>query len=117
MFKEKQKILIGLLLLPLLTFAHGEEVLLSVLPQVVVCVFIFIALWITKWKPVGKVILLLSYILPVVITQLVANEFSYRGNEFVITSCLIVFPCFGLMICYLMLKNRFELSAEHNKNN
>jgi predicted neutral ceramidase superfamily lipid hydrolase len=114
MLREKQRILVGLLFLPFVASAHGEKVFLTILSQIIVCVFIIIAISITKWKPIGKAILLLSYVLSIYAIELIVNRFPYRGNELVITFSLIVFPLICLAICYFLCRRKFEQKMHDN---
>ena len=112
MIKKNIPALITLLLLPLSALAHGEEIIYTLLSQVVLLIIVFILIGILKWKLKGKLILLALYFLSIFITELSMSKFPYFQNEILITTLLLIIPavitCFG----YFILKGKFQKSAE-----
>lgn len=96
------------LLLPFCAFAHGEEVILTLLSQFVVLVLVLIFIAVIKWNSKGKILLLSIYMVSIFLTEFSIMRVPYFKHEILITGVLVVVPVVLLLVAYSFLKGKFN---------
>jgi len=96
------------LMFPFVVFAHGEEVIYSLISQVIVLILVIIAIGFIKWKLKGKLLLILVYFLSMFTIELCLITVPFFKYKILLTVLLILFPVIMLFISYLKFKKKFE---------
>ncbi len=96
-----------LLLIPTLSFAHGEEIIYTLCIEVVSIICFIIVLIAVNLSQKGKGILASTYILTTLIMFFITNNVPYRQNMNIINWSLILVPALILTLSYLYLKPRY----------
>jgi hypothetical protein len=97
-----------LLLAPMTAFAHGEEVLLTLLLEVIVLLTFTIVLFMINLNAKGKLIIGAISIMTIVSTFIVANKLPYNKYQTLINTVVVAVPVTVGVISYLGLRNRFQ---------
>ena len=104
MNKAKQILLFGFLLIPYLVFAHGEDVLISLLIQVVSAIAFLIFVLLIKMSLKKKLILTTVYISSVFIIEYFISDLPYTKNMNLINSLFAFVPVALVLLCLLVYK-------------
>lgn len=103
----KEVLFVILVILPLVAFAHGEEVLISVFIEMGLFITILTILWALKWKIVGKLLLFTIYILSTFLSFYLISGISYTNNMGLINLIIVIVPSLIVYLSYSKLKNKF----------
>lgn len=110
--KKMKKIRNGLfsilLIFPMTAFAHGEEVLLTLLLEFIVLLTFAIGLFIINLNGKGKLIIGAICIMTIVLTFIVTNRLPYNEYRTLINIIVVAVPLTVGAISYLGLRNRFQ---------
>jgi RsiW-degrading membrane proteinase PrsW (M82 family) len=106
MHNQRWTLLFGLCLFPFFAFAHGEDVLYSLLIQLG-SIFIF-AIWLgsLKFKIAHKLILATSYFLTLSLVLFTTWNTPYRENKVLLNIAWTITPAFVCLTTYLFIKKR-----------
>lgn len=107
MKKLKQILSLFLLAKPLIAFAHGEEVFVTLFLELVVIVFLVIALTTINLNIKGKFILGSIGILAILLTSITTNSLPYMKYRNMIDVMMLVVPLLIVAITYVGLKSKF----------
>jgi hypothetical protein len=94
------------LLIPLSAFAHGEEVLMTLLIQAVSVIFFLIIIFALKIDLRRKIILTGAYFLSVLAIDYMIRNWPYRENMNKINLLVAIIPPTIALITFLALKIR-----------
>lgn len=107
--KKINKTVLGVaLMIPFVVFAHGEEVIYTLISQVIVLILVIITVGFIKWKLKGKLLLILVYFLSIFITEFCVISLPYFNNKILITVLLFLIPIIMLFISYFKFKKKFK---------
>jgi hypothetical protein len=104
----KQALLTILLMLPMVVFAHGEEILVTVFIELLLIIIFGIILWAIKLNAKGKLIIGVVFILSTAVTLSAIDKLPYNQYMTMINIVIIVVPCTTVSLSFLGLKNRFK---------
>jgi hypothetical protein len=93
---------------PMTAYAHGEEVLLTLLLEFVVLSTFAVWLFIINLSKRGKFIFGAICIVAIVLTFMVTNSLPYNQYRILINIIIVAVPLTVGVICYLSLKERFQ---------
>lgn len=99
-------------MLPSVAFAHGEEVIWSVISQIVILILVLIAIGLIKWKLKGKLLLILLYFLSIILAELSIINIPYFKNEILINFILLFIPLIVISVSYFTFREKFERSKK-----
>ncbi|PJJ84286.1 hypothetical protein [Mucilaginibacter auburnensis] len=106
MSRKIRPVLTVLLMSPLITYAHGEEVL--IIPFItIVSVLVFSTFMLTVGRRIArKAPLVFTYILATVITYLIVNFIPFRTYENAILLSVALVPVLAVFAAYAFSKKR-----------
>jgi hypothetical protein len=104
MKNKKQAFLLILLIMPLMLFAHGEEVLYTIFIQIISIIVFLITLAIIKLDSNKKIILAGVYFLTVIVIFNCTSTISYRNNMSIINFAEVFIPGIVGLITYFLFK-------------
>lgn len=100
--------LLSLLTCPLIAFAHGEEVFITLFLEFIVVVIFAIGLLTMNLNGKGKLMISSIYILTTVLTFTIMNRLPYTKYQTIINIGVVALPLTVGVISYLRLKERFR---------
>ena len=104
----KTTLLLILLIIPILCFAHGEEILIALFIQVLSIIVFIIVLFTINLNLKGKGILSIIYILTTGLFLSIINKIPYRQNMQLINWLIFIVPVIIITLSYMYLKPRFK---------
>lgn len=104
MRNKKQAFLFILLVMPLMLFAHGEEVLYTIFIQIISIIVSLTILVIIKLDSNQKAILAGVYFLTVIVVFGSTSTIPYRNNTNIINFSVAFVPVIVGLITYIILK-------------
>lgn len=111
--KINKIVLFGTLMLPSVAFAHGEEVIWSLISQIVILILVLVAIGLIKWKLKGKLLLILLYFLSIILAELSIINIPYFKNEILINFILLFIPIIVISVSYFTFRKKFERSKKN----
>ncbi|AKQ47317.1 hypothetical protein TH63_19385 [Rufibacter radiotolerans] len=106
--KSRKAVLLALLLIiPTLSFAHGEEIIYTLLIEVIVFFAFIIVLFLVRLNIKGKGILAAIYALTTLIMFSKINNIPFIQNMNLINWALVLVPCAVLALSYVCLRPKF----------
>lgn len=100
-------------MLPSVAFAHGEEVIWSLISQIVILILVLVAIGLIKWKLKGKLLLILLYFLSIILAELSIINIPYFKNEILINFILLFIPIIVIFVSYFTFRKKFERSKKN----
>ena len=100
-------------MLPSVAFAHGEEVIWSLISQIVILILVLVAIGLIKWKLKGKLLLILLYFLSIILAELSIINIPYFKNEILINFILLFIPIIVISVSYFTFRKKFERSKKN----
>lgn len=112
MTRTRNALIMLLLTSPFTVLAHGEEVLLTVLLDVIVVFSILICIGFLKWKISGKILLLFTLVVSLFLTFIAVGDLPYQKNATVINILSVAIPLISVLGVYLLLRKNFSKQHE-----
>ncbi|HTD97865.1 MAG TPA: hypothetical protein VK668_01195 [Mucilaginibacter sp.] len=109
---KKEAFLAILLLIPVIVFAHGEEVLITFAIQVISIIIFLILLLVIKLTYLKKFILAVIYFLTVYLSFHFVNDIPFRENMSMINFTVAIVPLACASLAYLILKSSATKKTE-----
>jgi len=111
--KINKIVLVGTLMLPSVAFAHGEEVIWSLISQIIILILVLVAIGLIKWKLKGKLFLIFLYFLSIFLTELYTFNLPYSQNEILINFLLLFIPIIVISVSYFTFRKKFKKKKEN----
>lgn len=106
--------LVALLLSPSMAFAHGEEILGTVVIDILHIIILILVLFVLKLNRIAKLLIILIYMAVVFGLNFWINSMKlsdYRESMPLINFVLFLVPFIALILPYYALKNKFGNKA------
>lgn len=110
--KLKNLLVILILLIPISTFAHGQEVLVSFFYDLMTFIALTVFIALIKWKSTGKTLLGIILISSTIIAFVWTNGIPYDLNKRLIEMIMCGVPILSVLSGYLILRRKFTLKKK-----
>jgi hypothetical protein len=95
-------------LTPLIAFAHGEEVLVTMFLEFGLLVGFISSLAFAKIRIAGKLIIGALYLSALAIVDILTRDWPYRENMALINFLVVIIPSTVFLLSYFGLRKRFN---------
>lgn len=100
----RQALFLMLMALPLSVFAHGAEIIYTLLVPVLGGILILIAMVFLRANSVTKGVLMATYMISLIIVLVLEDLFPYKENEWLKNSVIILLPVGAMIGMYYIIK-------------
>lgn len=108
--KASKQLLIICQLLPCYSFAHGEEVLLTLFLPIIPGIIFLFALNFIRLSPKIKTVLIVVYVLALFLPFFITRNWSYNDNVEMINLLVTLSAPALVLVAYLYLRNKEKVS-------